>query len=234
MQKDVDGTLARIAEIGYNEVEFAGYFGRTPAQIRAALDANHLSAPSAHIDLPASNDAWSKTLDTASAMGHQWVVVPSLDASVGRSLDGWQKMAERFNGLGTRAQERGLRFAFHNHAAEFTPVGDGTGLDVLISQTDPKLVDFEMDIYWVVKGGADPIALIDKYPHRFPLMHVKDASAAPGLAMMDVGKGTIDFARIFARADTSGMQHTFVEHDEAVDPIESARSSYRYLADLRY
>ena len=234
MSKDVEGTLAKIAEIGYNEVEFAGYFGRTPAQIRAVLDANHLTSPSTHTALPASDDAWARALDEAAAIGHQWIVIAYLEASERKSPGDWQRLATRFNTLAAKAQERGLRFAYHNHDFEFTRVGTGTGLDVLISQTDSRLVDFEMDLYWVVKAGADPLALIEQYPRRFPLMHVKDASAAPALSIVDVGRGTIDFARIFARADTSGMQHTYVENDEPVDAIESARTSYRYLTDLRY
>ena len=105
---------------------------------------------------------------------------------------------------------------------------------LLLSKTDPKLVDFEMDIYWVVKGGGDPLALFKRYPHRFPLMHAKDATAAPARAMVDVGAGTIDFAKIFGRANLSGMKHVYAEHDSPADSMQSATRSYRHLAALKY
>jgi sugar phosphate isomerase/epimerase len=232
---DLDGTLAKIAQIGYKEVEFAGYFNRTPAQIRALLVANKLASPSTHIGIPPTDDAWKKFVDDAKDMGHEWIVAPWLDANLRKTSDDWFRVADRFNQLATIAQKGGLKFAYHNHDFEFAKVGDATGLDVLISKTDPKLVDFEMDIYWVVKGGGDPLDFIARYPGRFPLMHVKDATAAPARAMADVGKGTIDFAKIFAQQNKSGMRHAFVEHDSpGPDPLASARNSYQYLASLDY
>ena len=234
MEKDVEGTLARVARIGYKEVEFAGYFGRTAAQIRDMLRANGLTSPSTHIPFPASDDAWKRTLDEANAIGHGWVVIAGLDAAMRKNPEDWARVAERFNALGAKAKENGLRFAYHNHDFEFARVGDGTGLDSLLSKTDPKFVDFEMDIYWVVKGGGDPLDLITRHPHRFPLMHAKDATVAPARAMVDVGSGTIDFAKIFAREKESGMVHVFVEHDSPTDPLQSATNSYRYLAGLKY
>ncbi|MEO7456706.1 MAG: sugar phosphate isomerase/epimerase, partial [Gemmatimonadaceae bacterium] len=150
-----------------------------------------------------------------------------------KTPDDWKRVADRYNRLGMLARTAGLRFAYHNHAFELARFPDGsTGLDTLLSRTNRELVDFEMDIYWVVKGEADPMDFITRYPGRFSLMHVKDATAAPERKMTDVGSGTIDFPAIFARASTSGMRHAFVEHDEPVDPIASATSSYRYLASL--
>ncbi len=231
MEKDLEGTLAGVAGIGYKEVEFAGYFGRTPAQIRDVLKANKLTSPSAHIPLPASDDAWKKALDDAKVAGHEWAVVPWLEVPMRKD---WAQLADRFNGLAAMAKKSGLRFAYHNPDFEFARDGNGTALDTLLTKTDPKLVDFEMDIYWVVKGGGDPLALFKRYPHRFPLMHAKDATAAPARAMVDVGSGTIDFARIFARRNVSGMKHVFVEHDSPADPLQSATNSYRHLAALKY
>lgn len=234
MEQDLERTIARVAEIGYREVEFAGYFGRTSTQIRNVLAANHLTSPSAHSPLPANDDAWSIALDQAAEVGHQWVVMPWLDPSQRNGPEIWPRLADRLNQLAAKARDRGLRFAYHNHDFEFVPFGDGTGLDVLLSRTDPSLVDFEMDLYWVVKAGADPLGLIRRYPRRFPLMHAKDATPTPARDMTEVGAGTIDFKTIFENAGLSGMQHVYVEHDSAVDPIESARVSYRYLAALRY
>jgi sugar phosphate isomerase/epimerase len=201
--------------------------------VREVLKANGLTAPSSHIPLPADDAAWARALDAANAVGHHWVVIPWIDAALRRKPDDWPRFADRFNSLAAKAKEAGLRFAYHNHDFEFMKVGDSTGLDVLLAKTDPALVDFEMDLYWIVKAGGDPLDFIKRYPRRFPLMHVKDATAAPERKIMDVGSGTIDFAKIFAASDFSGMQHAFVEHDEPADPIESARNSYRYLAALR-
>ena len=231
MEKDVEGTLARVAGIGYKEVEFAGYFGRSPAHIRDVLKANGLTSPSTHIPLPASDDAWKRSLDEAKAIGHEWAVIPWLDAAM---RNDWPRIAERFNALAAMAKANGLRFAYHNHDFEFARVGNGTALDTLLAKTDPKLVDFEMDLYWVVKGGGDPLELFRRHAHRFPLMHAKDATAAPARAMVDVGSGTIGFAKIFARQKDSGMAHVYVEHDSPTDPLQSATNSYRYLAGLKF
>ncbi|MEO5815019.1 MAG: sugar phosphate isomerase/epimerase [Gemmatimonadaceae bacterium] len=229
-EKDLEGTLARLAGIGYSEVEFAGYFGKTPEQIRAMLIANRLSSPSSHIPLPANDDAWSRALADARTIGHEWAVIPWLDPSQRKD---WGPFADRLNHLATMARAAGMRFAYHNHDFEFAKEGSGTVMDLLLKNTDPALVDFEMDIYWVTKAGADPLDLIKRYPHRFPLMHAKDASAG-ARAIVDVGKGTINFARIFQQERTSGMQHVYVENDNPVDAIQSATTSFQYLSHLKY
>ena len=231
MKTDVEGTLAHVARIGYREVEFAGYFGRTPAQIRDVLKANGLVSPSAHIPMPASDDVWKKALDDAKSIGHQWAVLPWLDPAIRKD---WSQLAGRFNALAALAKKAGLRFAYHNHDFEFAVVGEGTALDVLLAKTDPTLVDFEMDLYWVVKGGGDPLDLFRRHPHRFPLMHAKDATVAPERKMADVGSGTIDFKKIFAQQKRSGMKHVYVERDDATDPMQSATNSYRHLSALKY
>jgi sugar phosphate isomerase/epimerase len=234
VEKDFEGTLARVAEIGYKEVEFAGYFGRTPAQVREVLRKNGLTSPSSHIPVPADDSAWARNLEEVKAIGNEWVVIPWIDAAQRSKPDDWPRWAERFNSLAAKAKQAGLRFAYHNHDFEFMKVGDSSGLEVLLSRTDPKLVDFEMDLYWIVKGGGDPLDLFKRYPGRFPLLHVKDATAAPERTMTDVGSGTIDFAKIFAARRMSGMKHVYVEHYNPTDPMESARKSYRYLAALRW
>jgi sugar phosphate isomerase/epimerase len=233
LEHDFDGTLARVAEIGYREVEFAGYYDRTPAQVREVLQRTGLSAPSAHIPYPASDDAWARALDEARTIGHAWVVIPWLDQSLRRTPDDWTRFAQRLNQLGTRAKSVGLRLAYHNHDFELAsnPSG-GTHLDLLLAQTDPQLVDYEMDVYWVTKAGAHPLAFMAKYPGRFPLLHLKDATAAPERRMVDVGSGTIDFRALLKAARSQGLEHAFVEHDEPADPLATARASYAYLSTL--
>lgn len=234
MARDFDGTLAQVAGIGYREVEFAGYFGRTPAQVRAALAAHGLAAPSTHVALPADDAAWITTLDEARAAGHEWVVIAWLDAPMRRTPDDWKRTADRFNALARRAAEAGIRFAYHNHDFEFTRIGDDTLFDVLLARTDSHTVGFEMDVYWVTKAGADPMAYLRDHAGRFAMLHLKDATAAPERRMTDVGRGTIDFTRLLARARDQGTSHAFVEHDEPADPLASARTSYAYLSRLSY
>ena len=229
-EKDLEGTLAKLASIGYAEVEFAGYFGKTPEQVRAMLIANKLSSPSSHIPLPANDDTWKRALADARTIGHEWAVMPWLDTPQRKD---WAPFADRLNHLGTMAHAAGMRFAYHNHDFEFAKEGDGTVMDLLLKNTDPSLVDFEMDLYWVTKAGADPLDLIARYPKRFPLMHAKDAAAGER-AIVDVGKGTIDFAKIFQQERTSGMTHVFVENDNPGDAIQSAMASYQTLANLKY
>ncbi len=231
MGKDFEGTLASIARIGYNEVEFAGYFNRTPAQVREVLAANKLTAPSTHIGFPKDDAAWKGTLDQATAMGHQWVVIASIDGRMTRTLDDWKRVADRFNQLGAMARSAGLRFGYHNHTSELAPLEGANALETLLKGTDPAAVGFEMDIYWVVKGGGDPLDLIARYPNRFQMFHAKDATPAPALAMVDVGAGTIDFGAIFAKAKP---QHVFVEHDQPTDALKSAAVSYQALKNLTF
>jgi sugar phosphate isomerase/epimerase len=233
MKADMPGTIARVASIGYKEVEFAGYFGRTPAQVRALLSQNNLTSPSTHLPYE-SLDNWQKTLDDAKSIGHQWITVPWIPEEKRRTADDWKGIAARFNTAAAAAKSSGLRFAYHNHDFELRPVGGTRPLDILLTETDPKLVDIEMDLYWVVFGGGNPLDYFTRYPHRFPLVHVKDSAGPPDNKMVDVGKGVIDFRSIFAQGATAGIEHYFVEHDEPADPMASIRNSYEYLHALTF
>jgi sugar phosphate isomerase/epimerase len=234
MKRDFDGTLAKVAAIGYEEVEFAGYFGRTPAQVREALVRHGLRAPSTHIAFPADDAAWQRTLDEAKAIGHEWVTIAWLDEAQRSSPNDWARVADRFNHLGALAKEAGLRFAYHNHDFEFAHVAGSTLFDTLLERTDSKLVGIEMDVYWVTKGGSDPVWYLRHHPGRFPMLHLKDATPAPERRMMDVGAGTIDWAALLTVARDQGTAHAFVEHDEPADPLASIRASYSYLSRLTY
>lgn len=233
MERDFDGTLASVAGIGYKEVEFAGYYNRTPAQVREVLRRTGLAAPSAHLPLPASDDAWKRALDDARAIGHAWAVIPWLDPSM-RTADTFSRLPDRLNQLGGMTKAAGMRLGYHNHDFEFgaAPSGSGTILDAMIAGTDPSLVDFEMDVYWVTKAGSDPLALMAKYPGRFPLLHLKDSSPAPERKIVDVGTGTIDFTAILKTARAHGLKHAFVENDIPTDPLTTARVAFANLSKL--
>lgn len=232
MARDVPATLARLAYIGYKEVEFAGYYDHKPQQIRDLLNSNGLTAPSTHVPITAIEANPSQLFADAHTMGHEWLTVPML-MDRPTSADGWKGVAERFNAVGRQVKAAGLRFAYHNHNMEFRPLGETLPYDILLQNTDPDLVSYEMDLYWVTKANQDPMAYLRKYPGRFKMFHVKDSSPAPARNMMDVGSGTIDFAKIFAVA-APNIEHYFVERDDTTNPFGTAAASFRYLHDLTF
>jgi sugar phosphate isomerase/epimerase len=234
VQRDLEGTLARVAAIGYQEVEFAGYAGRTAAQVRDAVRRAGLSAPSAHVPLAALGPGWDRVLNDAHTIGHRYLVIAWLDEKDRSNLDAYRRIADRLNRAGEAASRGGLRFAYHNHAFEFTPMENRLPYDVLLESTDPAHVLLELDLYWITKGGQDPLAYFARWPGRFRLVHVKDSAGPPEHRMADVGAGTIEWARIFARSKQAGIEHFFVEHDDPPDPFASIAASHAYLSDLQF
>jgi sugar phosphate isomerase/epimerase len=234
MQTSVERTLFEIGRIGYKEVEFAGYFNRPPRAIRQLLERNDLKSPSGHTSIEVLRSGWYRTLNDASEIGQKWLVVPSLPESDRNSLDALKRTAELLNRSGQDAKTFKIRVAFHNHDVEFREVEGKRIIDVLLEETDPELVDFEMDLYWITKAGADPFDYFTRFPKRFPLVHVKDSGGAPEHEMTEVGRGTINFGKLFAEREKAGMKHFFVEHDRPAEPLSSVRTSYRYLDSLEF
>lgn len=232
MARDFEGTLRRLARMGYHEVEFAGYFGRSPTEVRAILERVGLAAPAAHVGLDDVRDHLARTLDTAADAGHAWIVCPWVPES-DRSADGYRRLADLFNEAGRAARQAGLRFGYHNHEFEFEPLGgDGVlPLALLLERTDPALVDFELDLFWMARAGQDPLAWLERHPGRFPLAHVKDMDGSPDRRMVDPGRGVIDFPAIIARRRLGGTRHWFIEHDQPQHPFETARNGLAYLCD---
>lgn len=232
MQDSVERTLEQVARIGYKEVEFAGYFGRSAKDIRTLLDANGLTAPSAHsADLNSIRNRFAQVLDDAATVGHRYVICASLPRSE-QTEDGYKRIAAEFNRAGEQAAKSEIMVGFHNHDGEFAPSGSTTGYDILLAECDPKLVTMQMDLFWTVKAGKDPLAYFAKHPGRFSSVHVKDMAA--GGTMVDVGAGQLPFARYFAQSKQAGIRHYFVEHDSPADPMASIAASYRYLSALKY
>ena len=233
MKADFEGTLARVAEIGYKEVEFAGYFNHSPADVRAILDRHGLSAPSTHVG-DTSPDAWKASLDAAHAIGHEYIVVPWIPQEKRMTLDGWKQVAAEFNRAAQAAHDAGVQFAYHNHDFEFPKMEGQVPYDILLQTTDPKLVQLEIDLYWITKAGQDPLTYFARWPGRVPLVHVKDSAGAPEHKMADVGQGKIDWKRIFAKQDQAGIKHFFVEHDQPPQPFQDIAASYNYLKNLEF
>jgi sugar phosphate isomerase/epimerase len=232
MATDVAGTLEQLAKIGYKEVEFAGYFNHPAAEVRDMLRTNGLTAPSVHVGLEAIETDSARTFADANTIGHEFITVASLPRGPKATSDDWKTIAARFNAAGNACRSAGFRFAFHNHNDIVRKTGDVLPIDVLMHETDPALVSYQMDIYWAVNGGADPLQLLAAYPGRFSMFHAKDSMGPPDQTMADVGAGVIDFKTIFAHG--KGIEHYFVEHDNPADPFVSAAASYRYLANLEF
>ena len=238
MQSDFEGTLAAVAEIGYAEVEFAGLYGRTPEQVRQTIDGLGLRAPSSHVGVSQMNSDPEGVFGAARTLGQTWVIEPYFRSD---TLDGYRQLAEDLNRAGEAAKEYGLRVGYHNHAHEFERMGRMSPYSVIIKETDPSLVDLELDLYWAIEGyhtyaneRARPLALFDQAPGRFALFHVKDGfPRRPGVQFADVGEGVISFGPIFAAKQQAGVQHFITERDDAPsDPngsLDSAEDMYDNL-----
>ena len=232
LQRDFVGTMEQVAAIGYREVEFAGYYDRSPEEVRALLGRLNLQAPASHVPWDRTADGWPAALAEAKAVGHQFVIVPWLPESVRGTLEGWRGVARRLNAAGAAARDAGLSLGYHNHDFEFRPVEGQIPYDLLLAETDPALVTFELDLYWTVRAGHDPVAYFTRHPNRYRLVHVKDSAGPPDHRMTDVGAGSIPFDRILPAAAAAGVRHFIVEHDQPADPIASVRASYQAMTRL--
>jgi len=252
MKADFDGTLAKVAAIGYKEVEFAGYFDRSPKEVRAAIDRHGLVSPACHVPWEVLGDKWPAQIESAKIIGQSYIVCPWIPEEIRKQEDGWQRAAETFNRAGEASKKAGVQFAYHNHWFEFLP-SDARALkgklpyDFLLETCDPHLVQMELDLCWIIVGGADPLKYFDRYPGRFPLVHVKDVKRLPKVSasggqnfgdsvkdMTEVGRGIIDWKKIFAQSEKAGIKHYIVEHDKPTAPFESIKISYEYLRRLRW
>ena len=231
MSQDFAGTLARVAELGFREMEFAGYMGNSASAVRSMLDNNGLTSPAAHIQLQALRDDLEGEIETAQTLGQKYIVVPILPANE-RSIDDYHRHAEALNRAGEACQQAGLKMGYHNHSFEFDIVRGQRPYDILLEETDPDLVAMELDLFWITNAGIDPLEYIIKYPGRFAMLHVKDMD--PHGRMTDVGRGTINFPEIFSRVDTGGFEHYFVEHDNPGNGLVSIAYSMYTMRNLRF
>ncbi|GAB5518904.1 MAG: sugar phosphate isomerase/epimerase [Rhodothermales bacterium] len=233
MQADFTGTIERLAGIGYNELEFAGYYGNTAEDVKALLDRLGLQGTAAHHSLDDLNNNLSPILDIAETIGFKYIVLPYIGQEMQNDA-GYRQLVEACNRIGAGCNERGIGFAYHNHDFEFAAMGDETAMDFILTNTDPELVDIELDLFWTAFAEKDPVDFFQRYPGRFKLCHVKDGM---GREMRPVGTGNIDFARIFAERELAGLEHYYVEQDNATDqddPFALVTTSYNNAAALRF
>ena len=236
MQKDgVEVTLARLAQLGFREVEFAGYYGRTGAQIRDTLKANGLTSPSTHVSLDQIKSAdFPALVETAATIGHKWINLAFLVPNERGSAEKYNAHADALIAAQAIASKSGITIAYHNHDFEFEKLGDTDGYEILLDRTKNTGIQFEMDLYWMSVAGKDPVSYWMRFPGRFPMVHVKDNAGLPSNEMRPVGSGTIKWAALFEKRKVAGIQHFYVEHDNPADPWASLTSSVAYLKALRF
>jgi sugar phosphate isomerase/epimerase len=250
MRADPGGSLKRLREIGFVEVESAGFGSLSGKQFRGLLDDAGVSCPSAHLQFDVAN--LDRAFEDAHALGAKFAVssvmrslvlganAPKDVLKTGMSLDEAKRTAELANRIGEAAQRAGLQFIYHNHNFEFADQGGGLiGYDVVLKETDPKLVKFEVDCGWMIFAGHDPVGYFQKYPHRFPMIHVKDflpkENGKTEMQGAELGHGTVDYKPIFAAAAKAGLQHYFVEQEgpfARMSPVEAARVDFEYLRSI--
>jgi sugar phosphate isomerase/epimerase len=246
---DFEGTIAALSAIGYTKVEHAGFVGRTVQEFKAVLDANDIVSTSGHVLIPQpfSAAAWSASLADANTLGSTYIVHPFFGINfatgeVTRTTAPWQAFARDMNEAGRMARDAGLKLGYHNHNWEFFRLTDDpsrTAYDVLTAETDPDLVHLELDLFWVTRGGRDPVDVIEENKGRILQYHVKDMNQAGSFA--DPGQGLIDFARIFEHSKEAGVEEYIVERDDAgtaprspADALITARVGYDFLVAIRF
>ena len=236
MKNDLHGTLKKVAEIGYNSVEAAGYsngkfYGLKPKEFKKMINDLGMILPSSHTSFELL-DA-QKVIDDSCEAGINYLVFPWLPAEKRKSIDSYKQLADDFNKIGELCQKSNIQFAYHNHDFEFIITDGEIPYDVLLNETDKELLKMELDIYWIIKGGYDPVKYFKNYPGRFELWHVKDMEDSEEGFFTEVGNGIINFKEIFEYKITSGMKYFFVEQDVCrKPPLESVSISYRNLSEM--
>ncbi|MBF4472063.1 sugar phosphate isomerase/epimerase family protein [Flavobacterium sp. HJJ] len=240
---DVKGVLEHVAKSGYKEVETYGYssdkgfFGTSAKDFKKILADNGLKAPSGHYDFNSfikdnNADFLKASIECANQLGSEYITVPYLDEKLRSDLDGFKRIAQKVNEAAVLCKQSGLKLAYHNHDFEFKKFGNQTGYDILLQETDKKLVDFELDIYWAVRSGNDPLQMFKANPGRFTMWHVKDMDKSKAEWNTEIGEGSINFKTIFTEAKLSGMQHFFVEQETnySPNPADSIKTSFEYVS----
>ncbi len=241
--KDPLNVIKEVAAAGYKEVEMFGlgadnkFFGLTVKEFAAALKVNALKSPSGHY-MPekflfenGNGDDVKNICDAANELGNKYVIIPWLSPEQRKNIEQYKALAGRINKAGEMCKEAGLQLAYHNHDFEFDNMNGETGYDVLLNNTDKNLVKFELDLYWVVKAGHNPVDVFKKQPGRFHLWHVKDMLKTDNTKNTEVGNGSVDFKTIFANAKLSGVKHYMVEQENTYAPdfFGSIKTSCNYV-----
>jgi len=236
MKIDLPGTLNRIASIGYNTLEAAGYsdgkfYGLEPGEFRKIVEDNGMEVTSSHAMF--EEEEAGRAIEAHKRLGVDYLVFPVFPFRVHEAEDDYKQAADILNRIGSLCNEARIRFGYHNHAYEFELFGDQTGYDILLQNTIADNVTFQLDLYWAWYAKQDPVELFEEYQASFELWHVKDMTPGPDRTFAEVGTGIINFQEIFNAQKLSGMKAFFVEQDVCPgDPLESIRISYDNLMKL--
>jgi sugar phosphate isomerase/epimerase len=254
LPKDYEGTLRQLSAIGYREVEAAGFFGRTPIEVKHAMDAAGLRCVSAHYSLKDLLPKVDETIHYGRDLGLEFIVCASpwfkdpsrvkdpgsRGARETMTLDDWRWNADQFNHIGERVKTAGMRFAYHNHTPEFRSENGVVFYDELLHLTDPQNVTMELDCGWCVVAGKNPAEYLTRYPSRFSMLHVKDfkmtAAVTPGNPppSTELGRGTIDYHPIFEAAKKASIKHAFVEQEQFDMPaMEALKIDAEYMRAVK-
>jgi sugar phosphate isomerase/epimerase len=245
LPKDVKGVIAKVAKAGYKEVETFGYskqggfWGLDAKAFSELLKDNGLTTPSGHYGLDqffvqGKTDDLKSYIEAANITGQTYVVVPSINESVLKSAMDFRKVADNLNKAAEICKQSGLKLGYHNHNFEWRSVNGTTFYDTILKYTDPKLVHMEMDIFWVVRAGQDPIKIFEQHPGRFALCHIKDRDKKNPTINTEIGKGSIDFKKILSKAKLAGLEHFIVEQENFtnIDPYVSITESASYVKNV--
>lgn len=236
VNEDFIGTLTKLSQIGYNSIESDGYnagkfYGYSPTEYKNILADLDLKPVSSHCKINVNN-AKKVAEDTLNA-GISYVILPYISRDRRKSLDTYKEHAEEMNLIGEQCNQLGLKFGYHNHAFEFETMDGQLPYDILLNETDANKVCMQLDLYWMVYGGYNPLEYFNKYPGRFELWHVKDMANDSKHESTEVGSGTLDFPAIFNKRSLSGMQYYFVEQESfTMDPFKSVEMSFNYLKNI--
>lgn len=247
LAEDFKGSMQRIADLGYVNIELFAYrdgqyFGYTIPETKSLMSDLGLRVRSSHVStgwtspdvVGTMTNNWEQTVQDAAELGQDYIVLAYLTEAERETLDDYKKVAELLNSCGETAKKAGLRMAYHNHAFEFEKIDGQIPYDLLLSECDEELVEFEMDLYWTKRAGVDPISYFKKHPGRFPLWHVKDMGAGEEQFFAAVGEGVIDWKNMFSHAETAGLDYYFVEQDatKSGKPFEEIEKSIKYLKNI--
>lgn len=241
--KDPKGVIKNIAAAGYREVEMFGlstdnkFFGLTVNEFALLLKDNNLKSPSGHY-MPeqflfenGNGDDVKNFCEVGNSLGNKYIIIPWMKEERRKTIEQYKALAERINKAAVIVKAAGLQLAYHNHDFEFADINGEHGYDILLNNTDKDLVKMEMDLYWVVRAGYNPVDLFKKQPGRFHLWHVKDMNKADSKQNTEVGNGSVDFKTIFANAKLSGVKHYIVEQENNYVPdfIGSIKTSCSFV-----
>jgi len=233
-KNDFLGTLKKVAEMGYQAVEFAGYGDIPASDMRKALDELGLKAISSHVGIHQLETELDHLIEYSKVIGAKYIVCPWLDKAQLQDEASFQSLMASFARIGQKIKDNGLVFCYHNHDFEFEKVGEQYILDRMYQAVDASLMQAELDLYWVTKGGLDAKEYLQSYKGRAPLVHVKDMANDEKGSFAEVGQGIIDYKSIFAIAEEVGVECYIVEQDQCYNhpPLVSVKMSIDYLKSI--